>query len=79
MSVRARVVKGRLVVDQPTRLPEGTVLDLVADDEGDPMSEAERKSINARIDSAWRSAGKGKIRPAAALLAELRERRTKRG
>lgn len=41
------------------------------------MSEAERKSINARIDSAWRSAGKGKIRPAAALLAELRERRTK--
>ena len=30
--LRARVQNGRLVVDEPTALPEGTVLDLVVDD-----------------------------------------------
>jgi hypothetical protein len=34
VSVRATVRNGRLIVDQPTDLPEGTVLDLVVDDEG---------------------------------------------
>jgi len=33
---RARVENGaRLVLDEPTTLPEATVVDLVADDEGD--------------------------------------------
>jgi hypothetical protein len=36
-SLRARVEKGRLVLDEPTTLPEGTVIDLVADDEGDDL------------------------------------------
>ena len=33
--LQARVEKGRLVLDQPTTLPDGMVIDLVADDEGD--------------------------------------------
>ena len=33
--LRARVEKGRLVLDEPTTLPDGTVIDLVVDDEGD--------------------------------------------
>lgn len=37
--LRARVENGRLVLDEPTTLPEGTVIDLVADDEGDDLSE----------------------------------------
>jgi hypothetical protein len=32
--LRARVENGRLVLDEPTTLPNGTVLDLVLDDEG---------------------------------------------
>ena len=32
--LRARVEKGRLVLDEPTTLPDGTVIDLVADDKG---------------------------------------------
>ena len=32
--LRANVQNGRLIVEEPTTLPEGTVLDLVADDEG---------------------------------------------
>ena len=35
MNIRAHVKNGRLLVDEPTTLPEGTVLDLVLDDEGD--------------------------------------------
>lgn len=33
--LRARGKNGRLVPDQPTAIPEGTVVDLVAEDEGD--------------------------------------------
>lgn len=33
MTVRARVSNGRLVVDEPTTLPEGTKIDLVALDD----------------------------------------------
>lgn len=45
MSIRASVVAGRLVVDEQTDLPEGTVLDLVLDDEGDNLDEAERSAL----------------------------------
>lgn len=34
--VRAQVKNGRLIVDEPTSLPEGTVLDLVLDDPSVP-------------------------------------------
>jgi hypothetical protein len=44
--LRAQVNKGRLVLDEPTSLPEGTVIDLVADDEGDDLTEAERRALH---------------------------------
>jgi hypothetical protein len=31
MTVRARVIRGRLVVDEPTDLPEGTEVELVSE------------------------------------------------
>ena len=60
-AIRARVRNGRLIVDEPTSLPEGTELDLVVDDEGDNLDEAERAALNAAISRAWASvqAGKG--------------------
>lgn len=36
--LRARVEKGRIILDEPTTLPEGTVINLVADDEGDDLT-----------------------------------------
>lgn len=65
---------GRLVVDEPTVLPEGTVLDLVVDDEGDALDSAERQALDAAISSAWRSIGEGRGRLAADVLADLRNR-----
>jgi len=72
--IRARVENGRLIVDQPTTLPEGTVLDLVVDDEGDELDEAERAALNQAISDGWESAKAGNLIPAEEVLAELRKR-----
>jgi hypothetical protein len=70
--LRAKVVDGRLVLDEPTSLPEGTTLDLVLDDEGDDLTPAQRQVLDDAISKAWDSAKAGKLRPADQVLAELR-------
>jgi hypothetical protein len=70
--LRAPVEKGRLVLDEPTTLPEGTVIDLVADDEGDDLTEEERRALNEALSASWKSR---RLRPASAILDELRQRR----
>ena len=75
MPVRATVRDGRLVVDQPTELPDGTVLDLVIDDEGDELDDEERAALDAAISTSWRQAQAGKTQPAEAILERLRSRR----
>jgi hypothetical protein len=72
--VRARVKSGRLVVDEPTSLPEGTVLDLVVDDEGDDLDAAERALRDEALVKAWRQAQSGLGRPAEDVLNDLRRR-----
>ena len=73
-AIRARVHNGRLHFDAPTALPEGTVLDLVADDEGDELDDAERAALNEVITEAHASVAAGEARPVGELLAELRRR-----
>jgi len=75
MSVRATVRNGRLVVDQPTDLPEGTVLDLVVDDEGDQLDDAEREALNAAISRSLAQADAGRTASAEEILQRLRARR----
>ena len=41
-SIKARVVNGRLVVNESTKFPEGTELDLTVADDGDDLSDEER-------------------------------------
>ena len=73
--LRARVENGRLVLDEPTTLPEGTVIELVADDEGDDLTDDERRALHDVLSSSWQSAEEGRLRPASATLDELRRRR----
>jgi hypothetical protein len=73
--LRARVEKGRLVLDEPTTLPEGTVVDLVADDEGDDLTDEERRVLHDALAASWKSADAGRLRLASAILEELRQRR----
>lgn len=70
--IRARVKNGRLIVNEPTDLPEGTVLDLVQEDEGDDLTVEERKALHAEIRRSVKSAKKGQARPAAEVIADLR-------
>ena len=65
--LRARVEKGRLVLDEPTTLPEGTVVDLVADDEDDDLTDEERHALHEALSASWKSAEAGRLRPASAL------------
>lgn len=74
-SMRARVQGGRLVLDEPTELPEGTVLDLVVDDEGDELDDHERAILNKAISSAWESVRAGHARPAREVLERLAAKR----
>ena len=73
--LRATVKDGRLILGEPTSLPNGTTLDLVLDDEGDNLTPQERKVLDEAIAKAWASAQAGKLRPADQLIAELRARR----
>ncbi len=69
--LRARVHNGRLVMAEPTDLPEGTVLEFVADDEGDDLGDAERTALHAAIERAMDAARAGRVRPAEDVLAAL--------
>ena len=75
MGVRATVKNGRLVVDEPTTLPDGTVLDLVLDDEGDQLDPPQRRALNAAISTSLRQMSAGEVAPADEVLARLRARR----
>jgi hypothetical protein len=73
--LRALVKNGRLVLNEPTTLPEGTVLDLVLDDEGDDLTDAEREALHEALTRAHESLEKGDGRPASEIIKELRARR----
>jgi len=73
--LRARVENGRLVLDEPTTLPDGTVIDLVADDAGDDLTEEERRALHEALSASWSSAEAGRLRPASEIIEELRQRR----
>ena len=74
MTLRAVVRHGRLIVDEPTTLPEGTVIDLVVDDEGDDLDEDERAMLHAHLDASWKESKRGETVSASEVLAELRRR-----
>jgi hypothetical protein len=72
---RARVQNGRLVLDVPTTLPEGTVIDLVADDAGDDLTDEERRALHEALEQSWQAAEAGHLQPVEDVLARLRQRR----
>ena len=73
--LRPRVESGRLILDEPTTLPDGTVLDLVLDDEGDELSDNDREALHAALTRSWESLSAGRVRPGSVIIDELRARR----
>lgn len=73
----ARVRHGRLVLDEPSDLPEGTEVDLVAIDDGDDDLDAdERAALHASLDAAAEDLRAGRVLDGEHVLAELRTRRS---
>lgn len=62
-------------MDEPTTLPEGTVLELVIDDEGDELDDRQRAALDAAISESLVQAANGATVPADEVLAKLRARR----
>ncbi len=71
---RARVKNGRLVVDEPTELPEGTVYDLVIFDEGDDLDDEERRALDEALADSAEQAKRGEVVDAEDFIRELRRR-----
>jgi hypothetical protein len=72
--LKAEVRAGRLVLDVPSDLPEGTVLELVVVDQGDELDEDERAALHDAIDEGAADARAGKGRSADDVIKDLRAR-----
>ncbi len=74
MTLRAHVRSGRLVLDEPTELPEGAEIELVPVDEIDAMQEDERARLFGFLTKSVRAHEPGTGIPAADVLADIRRR-----
>lgn len=73
--MRARVQNGRVVLDEPTNLPEGTELELVVADPGDDLDDAQRALLHESIQRGLDDAKAGQTIPAEQVIAELNRKR----
>ncbi len=74
MTIKARVRAGRLVVDEPTNLPEGTELELLPLDPGDWLDEADRAALHAALADSEADVTAGRLIDATDMLKQLRSR-----
>jgi len=73
--MHAQVRNGHLVIDEPTDLPEGTVVELEVVKTEDPWADLdpeERAEIEEGIEAGFRDIENGDVVDARELLAELR-------
>ena len=74
MTIKARVQDGRLVVDEPTSLPEGTVVQLLPLDPGDWLSDEDRAALHEALARSEADVKAGRLIDAAEVLKGLRSR-----
>lgn len=70
LPLRARVTNGRLVLNEPTTLPEGTEVELAFIE--DELDDADRARLHAELDAADDELRAGKGIPGEQLVAALR-------
>jgi hypothetical protein len=72
ITIKARVRAGRLVVDEPTTLPEGTELELLPLGPGDWLDDADRAALHAALAQSQDDVAAGRLIDAAEVLQRLR-------
>ena len=71
--LKAHVHNGRLVLDEPTTLPEGSELVLVPlGDDWDDLDDEDRARLHEALDASEDDIAAGRVYPAEDLIAELR-------
>lgn len=72
--LHARVLDGRLVLDEPVDLPDGTEVELVPADDGDDLDDADRARLHASLKRSAEQFARGEGIPAEDALRRLRGR-----
>ena len=72
MVFRARVRNGRIILDEPTTLPDGAEIDLAPVHDVDELDDDDRQRLHEALDEANEEERAGLGRPAAEVLAALR-------
>lgn len=70
--LKAHVRNGRLVLDEPTELPEGAEVTLSITDDEDDLTDEERAELRAELQASVAEMKAGKGIDADVVLAELR-------
>jgi hypothetical protein len=71
MTLKAHVQKGRLVVDEPTQLPEGTEVELLSLDPGDWLAPEDRAALHRALVASQEDVEAGRLIDAEEVLKEL--------
>ena len=74
MTIKARVIAGRLVVDEPTDLPDGVEVELLPLDPGDWLKDADREALHEALRQSDADVAAGQLVDASEVLKELRSR-----
>jgi hypothetical protein len=74
MTIKATVRAGRLVVDEPTNLPDGTEVELLPLDPGDWLDDADRAALHKALRESNADVAAGRLIDAIEVLKELRSR-----
>ena len=75
LTLKGRVKAGRLLVDEPIDLPDGTEVELAVVDPGDDLEDAERERLHAALLEAQEEIDRGQGIPAERVIERLRRRR----
>jgi hypothetical protein len=74
MTIKACVRAGRLVLDEPTDLPEGAEVELLPLDPGDWLDETDRAALHQALRESDADVAAGRLVDAEVVLRELRSR-----
>jgi hypothetical protein len=72
LTLKAQVRGGRLVLDEPTELPEGSEVELVLADDGDELDDDDRARLDASLQRSAEQFRAGRGIDADQALARLR-------
>jgi hypothetical protein len=70
-SLKAKVRNGRLTVDEPTELPEGSEIELIPIDGWDDLDDEGRRRLHESLAASEEDVANGGTRAAADVLADL--------